>query len=358
MALRATTGTPERLMRAEGAWKLQLERLVYDGPWLLHPRRLEVLGEEAILQQLRDLKGCEPLAKDAQRLFTAPASTVGSYVARENRWIVEINPQAAPKPASAAQPDAAVANEQIEHLHKRIGALEGSIRALQKLVEEALKQSAKAAAAAQQSASRPQAQPQSADSTQGHKAAAGSAATARTEQRSDAVAEADSPRPQAAPAQPSAPAPLTLPSQGALSDLVRSLAGANAEFTLASAPVDWSAAASAHGAKIYTNDGREVGLLLFDLEGALRFAGALLMESDEAVANLLESGAMNADMLDAASEVANTFMSVFNKTSGNPHVRTEKLSPLDAAWFARIAQGRKREDYHYNRGGHVALIAL
>lgn len=349
-------------MRADGAWKLQLERLVYDGPWLLHPRRLEVQGEEAILQQLRDLKGCEPLAKDAQRLFSAQASSVGSYVARENRWIVEINPQAAAKAANASQSDPALASEQIEQLHKRIGALEGTIRALQKLVEEALKQAAKAAAVAatatQQSAPRQHAQLYGSDSTQNDMHGPRNAATARTEQRHDAADEAPVPSPQAVPPQPSAPAPLTLPTQGALSDLVRSLAGANAELMLASAPVDWSAAAAAHGAKIYTNDGREVGLLVFDLEGALRFAGALLMESDEAVANLLESGALNADMLDAASEVANTFMSVFNKTSGNPHVRTEKLSPLDGVWFSRIAQGRKREDYHYNRGGNVALIAL
>src|SRR5262245_54582139 len=136
MAPHGSTGTPERLERADGAWTLELERLVYSTPWFLRPQRLEVRGEQAILQQLREIRGCEGLIRDAERLFGQQVQEQ-AYVVRGGRFCIEVQTGVRKTRASKtddviAEPSAGASSEQIEQLHKRIDGLEAGMRALQK----------------------------------------------------------------------------------------------------------------------------------------------------------------------------------------------------------------------------------
>jgi hypothetical protein len=346
MALRGTTGTPERLQRASGAWKLELERFIHDGPWMLRPRRFEVSGEDAILQQLRDLRGFELLAKDAQRIFAAQSAADGAFVARENRWVAEVRVEPAARAPDIGSTDAEPVAERMDRLNARVQSLEASVRALERTVRELQ------AASVQNAAAYASGRHQGSDATLESSQTAAGAAAKQPSKRPSPPAEAKA-APAAAPPQPS----ITLPAHAIVSELVRSLAGADAAFNPRSA-LDWSAMTDAYYCAIQTRDGAEVGVLVLDVESTLRLAGALLMESDEAIRALVQNKAMSDEIIDAASEVGNTFMSAFNKTSGNPHVRAGKLLALDAAMAARVQGSSKRDDYNYNRGGHVALVAL
>ena len=144
-----------------------------------------------------------------------------------------------------------------------------------------------------------------------------------------------------------------------LSDLVKSLAGPDALLT-ATDRVNWeqiSTQQPVYCAAIQNHNGEEAASMIFDLESALRMAGALLMETDEVVDALLEEKVMSDEMLDAASEVCNTLTSSFNKVSGNPHLRAGKMQPLNPARLADLPNARKRDDYRYSRGGHLSMIA-
>jgi hypothetical protein len=170
------------------------------------------------------------------------------------------------------------------------------------------------------------------------------------------------------PAQPPAPLPLadadkpagkpvTLPTAGALSDLVKSLAGGEAVLQSAER-ADWGKLAESgpvYAAPFADKDGNEAGAMIMDIESALRLAGALLMESDEMITSLLEEKMMSDEMLDAASEVCNTLMSAFNKVAGNPHLRAGKLELMDAGRLSWVATARKTDDYRYSHGGRLAM---
>jgi hypothetical protein len=163
-------------------------------------------------------------------------------------------------------------------------------------------------------------------------------------------------------AAPAAPAreSISLPAATALTDLIRGLAGPDANLHPADR-VDYGALAAAGTlvfyAPIQDSAGTEMGSMVFDLEAALRLAGALLMESDEMIESLLEEKIMSDEMLDAASEVCNTLTSALNKVSGNPHLRSGKMQPFNEARAGQLATAAKRDDYRYNHGGRFSLVA-
>jgi hypothetical protein len=352
MSLSTTTGSAERLHRAAGAWRLEFEQLVYNAPALLRPRRFAVSGEHAILQQLRELGSHEPLAKDAERLFARGAVPDGTYIARNGRWLPELRPDAVePEPEAAATSAAPADSSQVEELDRRIASLEISVRALQKLVEgamRALSEGARAAPApAPAAAPIPIAPPQPVMPHASAGAATGVGAGAV-----DPIAAAA-----AAIMTPRTEKPINLPTAAALTELVKSLAGADAILSPGER-LDWvmqAAAGPVFSAPIHSNDGEDVGAMIMDLEVALRLAGALLMESEEMVLSLLEEKMMSEEMLDAASEVCNTLMSAFNKVSGNPHLRAGKLLRMDEAGASWLEHARKRDDYRHSHGGRMTM---
>jgi hypothetical protein len=364
----STSGTAERLQKTAGAWRLEFQQLVYHSPVSLRPKRFAVQGEQAILQQLRELSGHEPLVRDAERLFRGAAGE-GSYIAREGRWFPELLPDTMPEPEASLDADAAPEFSEdrergrllLEELARRMIALEKSVEQLGEKISSSLSSLAVAAA---------QVDP---------------AARARTEQAMNPAHVAMQPTaamagmhggvsPMAATgAQPAmgaaaqAPAPsapsrksISLPAATALTDLIRGLAGPDANLQ----PSDRTdyAGLSAAGTPIFfaaiqDNAGEEAGCMLFDLEAALRMAGALLMESEEMIESLLEEKMMSEEMLDAASEVCNTLTSALNKVSGNPHLRSGKMQPFNEARAAQVATAAKRDDYRYNHGGRFSLVA-
>lgn len=352
MGVSTTAGSAERLQRAAGAWRLEFEQLVYNAPAILRPRRFAVIGEHAILLQLREFGGHEPLAKDAERLFARGAVPDGTYIARSGRWLPELRPDAVvPEPeVPEEQPSAQLATGAVEELTARITSLETTVRALQKMLDAAMR-------ALADQASRP---------------AAAAPVPGPAWDRGDSVAyAAPSPQPMAA-ADPissaaaalmAAPAAaprlaITTPSASALSDLCKSLAGPEASL-MPSERMDWSKLAAEKPvfiAPISDHDGNDVGAMVMDIESGLRLAAALLMESEETVTTLLDEMMMSDEMLDAASEVCNTLMSSFNKIAGNPHLRAGKLvrfAESEAGW---IAQAHKRDDYRYSQGGRIAMV--
>lgn len=355
MAVRGTAGTPERLRRVEGTWRLELERLVYSSPWMLRPFRFEVQGEPAILQQLRQLKGCENLARDAERLFAATPAD-GAFLAREGRWNIELTLEPVAYKPERTAPASAVQAEELARMAERIDGLEASVRALQKMLQDVAKTAIRAVTLAES--------PNRAAATAATQYGAAPNTSPKHAPIEDELgldeAEASEDVEQHAPVEPEAPAeraPIALPSAAGITDLVRSLAGADAAL-VPRAGIDWERAQHVFVGLFQTNDLDEVGALVFDLEAALRLAGALLMEADETIAAQIEEGLMSEEMLDAASEVCNTFMSAFNKISGNPHVKAEKLRALDQTLADRIGRARKRDDYGYNRGGNLSLLAF
>jgi len=351
--VRTTPGSAERLQRAAGGWKLEFQQLVYNTPSLLRPRRFAVQGEQAILQQLREFSGHEPLAKDAERLFSRGALPDGVYVVRDGRWFPELRPDAIaeeppPPPAAVA---AAPGRSALDELSKRITALEATVSGLQQSLDRALRALADPGARASGRA------PQRAESLP----AAGPSANAQ--RRSSAMPPVASFDETEVPEPPKQSSPQTkvinLPALEGLSDLVRSLAGPAAHLTTTER-FDWNEVAAelpVFCAVMQDSGGDEAGSMIFDLESALRLAGALLMESEDVVEALLEEKVMSDEMLDAASEVCNTLMSSFNKVSGNPHLRAGKMQPFSEARAAELARARKRDDYRYSHGGRLSMIA-
>ena len=343
----------------EGAWRLEFQQLVYSSPTLLRPRRFSVLGEQAILQQLRDLNGHEPLVRDAERLFARGAIPDGAYVVREGRWFPELAPEQLKEPdppppspeqrAVQAETQGVQTRGVLEELVKRVVSLEDTVREMQESLERALTALAQAAAS-------PGAFAQT--------AAPGVPAAAP-----QPTAAGASPQPTAAAAPAPAPAPepentygkkvVNLPPITGLSDLVRGLAGPDANLA-AGELIDWahiSGTMPVFCCVVQDGEGDEAGSMIFDLEAALRLAGALLMESEEMIESLLEEKVMSDEMLDAASEVCNTLTSAFNKVSGNPHLRAGKMQPFTEARSVQLASVRKRDDYRYNQGGRLSLVA-
>jgi hypothetical protein len=347
------SGSAERLQRSEGAWRLEFQQLVYSSPTLLRPRRFSVLGEQAILQQLRELNGHEPLARDAERLFGRGAIPDGAYVVRDGRWFPELAPERLrePDPPPPLEEERAGKEAQstatrgvLEELVKRVVSLEDTVRDMQESLERAL-------TALSQVAASPQAFAQTATA-----AAPPMAATLRS-----SASPPPQPSASAAPAlEDSGKKSIALPPISALSDLVRGLAGPDASISQGER-TDWahiSGTQPVFFAVVQDHNGDEAGSMIFDLEAALRLAGALLMESEEMIESLLEEKVMSDEMLDAASEVCNTMTSAFNKVSGNPHLRAGKMQPFTEARSIQLASVRKRDDYRYNQGGRLSLVAV
>jgi hypothetical protein len=339
------------LQRAAGGWKLEFQQLVYNTPSLLRPRRFAVQGEQAILQQLREFSGHEPLAKDAERLFSRGALPDGTYVVRDGRWFPELRPDAvaeSPPPQPTAAP-AGVSRNALDELTKRISALEATVGGLQQSLDLALRALADSSARvspAPRAAAR-------ADSLPAEPSERSQVSSAMPPPR---VAEPERPAPTSQAPQNKA---INLPAMEALSDLVKSLAGPSAVLTN-SERIDWNQVATQQPvfcAVMQDHGGDEAASMVFDLESALRLAGALLMESDDVVEALLEEKVMSDEMLDAASEVCNTLTSSFNKVSGNTHLRAGKMQPFSEARAAELARARKRDDYRFSQGGRLSMIA-
>jgi len=342
---------------------------VYHSPVSLRPKRFAVQGEQAILQQLRELSGHEPLVRDAERLFRGAAAE-GSYVAREGRWFPELLPDTMPEPEAAPDSDAAPEFSEerergrllLEELARRMIALEKSVEQLGEKIASSIS-SLSAAAAQVDAAARARTeqamssvhvamQPTAAMPAM-HAAVSPMAATGAQPAMAGAAHAA---APPAAPDRKS----ISLPAVNALTDLIRGLAGPDANLQ----PSDRTdyAALNAAGTPVFyaiiqDNAGEEAGCMLFDLEAALRMAGALLMESEEMIESLLEEKMMSDEMIDAASEVCNTLTSALNKVSGNPHLRSGKMQPFNEARAAQLATAAKRDDYRYNHGGRFSLVA-
>jgi hypothetical protein len=356
MGVSGTTGNAERLQRAGGAWRMEFEQLVYNAPSILRPRKFAVLGEHAILMQLREFSGHEPLAKDAERLFQRGALPDGVYVARNGRWLPEMRPETVLQEPEEPEPEPEqLMSGQVEELNDRMGELETMVRNLQRSLENVMRMlddiasqpraAAPAAAAAAPAAAAP--------APRGATAGGGGIETASSS-RDSIPAQPPAPLPM-----PDAPLgkPVTLPTIAALSDLVKSIAGPDAVLQQ-SEKADWSKLADSgpvYAAAFADHDGRESGAMILDIESALRLAGALLMESEEMIASLLEEKMMSDEMLDAASEVCNTLMSAFNKVSGNPHLRVGKLELMDATRLGWVRAARKIDDYRYSHGGRLAM---
>ena len=134
MRLSTTTGNAERLLRAAGAWRMEFEQLVYNAPAILRPRRFAVLGEHAILQQLREFAGHEPLAKDAERLFARGAVPDAIYIARHGRWLPEMRPEVVVPEPEAPEPEEPAAGN-LGGLNARLDKLETAVRTLQRSLD-------------------------------------------------------------------------------------------------------------------------------------------------------------------------------------------------------------------------------
>lgn len=354
MVSATTAGNAERLQRAAGAWRMEFEQLVYNAPAILRPRRFAVLGEHAILMQLRELSGHEPLAKDAERLFARGALPDGVYIARNGRWLPEIRPETVVMQPEAPEPEPdRMTSGALEALNERLESLETMVQNLQRSLEIAMRSPAEV-----------DPQPKAATPT----AAAPAPAAPEPRRATSGGIETASRSADSIPAQPPAPLPLAaadrrtgkpvmLPTAAALSDLVKSLAGAEAVLQSAER-ADWPKLAESgpvYAASFADHDGIVAGAMLLDIESALRLAGALLMESEEMVTSLLEENMMSDEMLDAASEVCNTLMSAFNKVGGNPHLRVSKLEAMDRGRLSWIATAGKIDDYRYSQGGRLAM---
>ena len=307
------------------------------------------------MQQLRELPGHEPLAKDAERLFARGALPDSTYLVRDGRWFPELRPDAMAEPPPQPTASAVASGRNaLEELNKRVASLENLVRGLQEQLSEALQALARAPVAPRVNGNA---------GTTGTMPAIESIPAVRPaarSMRSSAIPLAATQSVQTEPTQEAdAPRAIGLPAMAVLSDLVKSLAGPDALLT-ATERVDWEQVATqqpVYCSPIQNHDAVEVGSMIFDLESALRMAGALLMESDDVVDALLEEKVMSDEMLDAASEVCNTLTSSFNKVSGNPHLRAGKMLPFNAARAAELAEARKRDDYRYSRGGHLSMIA-
>src|SRR5262249_39261449 len=129
--------------------------------------RLSIRGEQSILQQLRELRGCENLVRDAEKLFATDIEQQ-VFVVRSGRFCVEVKTKrATPRSRAAARathadgetrgPAPGSPPASLDALADRVEGLEAAMRALHKAVQDLATLAVKAAAAARAPAPAPSA---------------------------------------------------------------------------------------------------------------------------------------------------------------------------------------------------------
>lgn len=108
---------------------------------------------------------------------------------------------------------------------------------------------------------------------------------------------------------------------------------------------------------LLSDEGEEVGAICGDLIAVVRQGGILVMLSDDAQQEMIDTGQPTEDAAEAMSEIFNVQSRSFNDIEGNPHTKTQPLvqaSTADRPWLSNPAAMVVFKDVF---GGRTVLVS-
>lgn len=143
---------------------------------------------------------------------------------------------------------------------------------------------------------------------------------------------------------------LSLPTQASLGECLEMLTGSALPLNRVES-IAFNSLDRPHACKLLDDEGRERGVILFDLKAAVLLGAALLSVPQEEALRQIREDDVSEDALLAMSEVCNNLTGPVNSAAGNEHVRSTALAAIDVTSLPRP---RARLDLSY-AGGSLVL---
>ncbi|MEZ4230813.1 MAG: hypothetical protein R3B89_16675 [Polyangiaceae bacterium] len=370
----------KRLLRRDGRWYLEVERLVAVDPGVFRPTLQRIEGREGILWFLTQHNSDSDLERSARGVFDTTSGPHATFESAKGTWVPSntsarhFRDQARKRRAEVEtywrqQRELARLRVENDELKRRLAKLERILYSPGNLDLRLRGSEAPAGSAASphipphgatpqpaehagsdQADLQSKASPASSDGVEGAEAA-GSAA--------EDGGEGGAPEQAGEPASIPPPVPdfdpFEVPPPNAFERCIATLVGSDVELE----PPDGEAEhlEAFYGAKLMGDDDVLRGVMLADVEAVARMGGLLLMLPEPEVLEQITEGAPTQDAMEAMSEVFNTLTAEFNNLEGNPHVRSRPLAladPDDVKWFKHA---RNRVEFKLPDGGLLVMLA-
>ncbi|MCB9606019.1 MAG: hypothetical protein H6716_05470 [Polyangiaceae bacterium] len=373
----------KRLLRREGRWFLEVERLVAVDPGVFRPTLQRIEGREGILWFLGHHNSDADLERSARGVFDTTSGAHATYESAKGTWVPSstsarhFRDQARKRRAEVEtywrqQNELARLRVENEELKRRLaklerilyspGNLELKLRGSESPPElnpqfppQASTPKEAAASAGEQVAGQ-SAGGGAPDGSDGEPSEAAQAAAEAAQAAEAAEAEPVAPaEPASIPPPPPDFEPFEVPPPSAFEQCIATLVGSDVELE----PPDGSAhdLAEFFSARLVSDDDELRGVMLADLEAVARMGGSLLMLPEPEVLQQISSGTPSQDSLEAMSEVFNTLTAEFNNVEGNPHVRSRPLGPVDPEDVKWFKYARNRVEFKMPEGGLLVMLA-
>jgi hypothetical protein len=382
-------GRPKRLMLRKGRWFLEMMRLVSTGDGVFQPRSTRIEGKLAIIEALRRTKNGKPLVDAATKLVTnGSISDDASFDAIDGAWVpsrlapsyIEQLGRSETRTAveAALIADLTMLRASHEGLMARVARLE---RLLSDKFEgelyphsvrpQRLRNGSRPIATLRQGAapheSRSSEDPHDDqgphDETADDDRPQAGSHDDRDHQEADHAEDADrepahDDGPPVEPPAASAGA-LQFPALGLVTDALKQLCGH--EIPLKEMRNDASpwldSPARFHASWFVDEHGEIEGGVLCDLEAVARLGGAYLAMSQADIEAQVSADHPGEDIVSAASDICNTLSGLVNDVRGNPTVRANPLTPLEADPPSWLDSPGVRLVCVHPGGGTVAFLA-
>lgn len=388
----------KRLLKRDGRWFLEVERLVAVDPGVFRPTLQRIEGRDGILWFLTHHNSDAALERSARGVFDTTPDAHATFESAKGTWVPSntsarhFKDQARKRRAEVEtfwrqQRELARLRVENDELKRRLAKLERILYTPGNLDLKLRGDEAQNAALANPQIPPHAAAPadegpevaESGPSRGGALAASREGAAGAAEGAGPAETSSSGNNPRAAEAAGSAdgaeapddsgeaavPAsvpppepdfePFEVPTPRAFERCVGALVGSDVE--LEPPPSDTSDLTGFYGSRLIGDDEQLRGVMLADVEAVARMGGLLLMLPEPEVLQQISDGAPTQDAMEAMSEVFNTLTTEFNNLEGNPHVRSKPLGPVeedDLKWFK---YARNRAEFKLPEGGLLVVLA-
>lgn len=334
-AIDPRVSTPRRLVRREGTWGLEVERLVALDRGVLRPEIEVVVGEEVILSHLETAR-TRGLATAASHLMRTSGQNT------EDRAFEPVGGAWSPVKGRAQElAGGGPRRQDLSQVESNLASMKRKIAVIEARPDD--------------SAIRFGMVKQLAALAEAHT----NTVKALKELMSRVKAlEPSEPPPPEAPAVEQRQA-LRLPAVAELGALARTLLGGKIEFGETTDPLVVGADLSGlHGSTLVDDKGVIVGLILGDTRTTILLGGALMGLAQERVEVELATLAPSDDVIACMSEIFATLTRGINALPGNIHVRSNFLESCAPGAHSWASSARARVDLEDSLGGRIAIVAL
>lgn len=327
-----TAATPTRLSCLRGSWVLEVVKLVSVDRDVYQPRTQRIEGVDAILQYLKRTADTAGLASAAAALTRGRADQECSFEAVDSEWVpCEPGPQ-----RGSSRPSSPVAalnnghNVVLAELRAELCLMRAAHDGLRQRVARLETQLSSAGPIRDVSTSGlGQASFAPAISEVPQPALWTPAAHARPATLASHLPTADETGASLAATEAHEPA-LNLPSPAAVASCLQTLLGKKVGVREVRSTFSPRSAGPFWFSRLVDDEGREVGVVIADLQATVTLGGALMMVPPNELDAQRASKTPSEDVLSAMEEVANNLSATINQQDGAAHVRVRPLEPMIA----------------------------